>query len=363
MRIDQRFPGHSRLRTLVDRQATLWTHRIRSLPVVVLMPHSRCDCRCVMCDIWKANRDKRELSVEQLAPVVDAFSEFGVRSVVLSGGEPLLHANLWALCRLLAERCIRVTLLSTGMTLERHAPEVRRWCSEVIVSVDGERATHDRIRRVDGAFDRLVAGVRALRAPPPVPRITGRCVVQRANYRSLADIVETAHDIPLDQISFLAADVTSTAFNRPEPWDEDRAGEVALDAEEAAELAEIVEALIADARADLDDGFIAESPDKLRRIARHFRAAHGACAADPPTCNAPWVSTVIEADGTVRPCFFHPPLGNIHEASLEEILNSDRAIAFRRGLDVRSDETCRNCVCTLALAPWQSGVREDDTRR
>jgi hypothetical protein len=62
------------------------------------------------------------------------------------------------------------------------------------------------------------------------------------------------------------------------------------------------------------------------------------------------VSSVIEADGTVRPCFFHPPLGNIREAgSLSAVLNSPGARAWRRQLDVGSDETCRRCVCTLTL--------------
>jgi radical SAM protein with 4Fe4S-binding SPASM domain len=59
---------------------------------------------------------------------------------------------------------------------------------------------------------------------------------------------------------------------------------------------------------------------------------------------------VIEADGTVRPCFFHAPLGNIRDAgSLGAVLNSPAARAWRRQLDVQKDETCRRCVCTLTL--------------
>jgi radical SAM protein with 4Fe4S-binding SPASM domain len=64
---------------------------------------------------------------------------------------------------------------------------------------------------------------------------------------------------------------------------------------------------------------------------------------------------VIEADGTVRPCFFHKALGNVHESPLEVILNSDAAIAFRRNLDVATDETCRACVCTLRVSAWSEG--------
>ena len=53
--------------------------RVRYLPVMVLMPHSRCNCKCVMCDIWKANRDKREITVEALAPHLKSFRRLGVK--------------------------------------------------------------------------------------------------------------------------------------------------------------------------------------------------------------------------------------------------------------------------------------------
>src|SRR5579872_2796720 len=51
---------------IVRRQLTRSTHRIFSLPVLVLMPHSGCNCRCVMCDIWKANSDRRLLTEDDV---------------------------------------------------------------------------------------------------------------------------------------------------------------------------------------------------------------------------------------------------------------------------------------------------------
>jgi radical SAM protein with 4Fe4S-binding SPASM domain len=60
---------------------------------------------------------------------------------------------------------------------------------------------------------------------------------------------------------------------------------------------------------------------------------------------------VVEADGTVRPCFFHAPLGNIREMPLSDILNSERAIRFRKDLDMDTDPICSRCVCYLNLRP------------
>jgi radical SAM protein with 4Fe4S-binding SPASM domain len=69
-----------------------------------------------------------------------------------------------------------------------------------------------------------------------------------------------------------------------------------------------------------------------------------------PRCNAPWVSAVVESDGAIRPCFFHKAIGNIHEGSLLDVLNGDEALRFRRELDVSTNPTCRNCVCSLFLS-------------
>ena len=305
-----------------------------------------------MCDIWKANRERRELSTEELVRHLPDLRRLRLRRVVLSGGEPLMHSNLWRLCELLAGLGAGITLLSTGLLLRRFAGEVVRWCDEVIVSLDGSPEVHDRIRAVPRAFDRLADGVRALRESRSDQRITARCVVQRANFRDLPRIVDTARELGLDQISFLAADVSSEAFNRPGGWPEGRVAEVALSCDDAGELGQLIELLLVEHKAAFDSRFIAEGPERMRRLGRYYRALAGGGEMPVNRCNAPWVSTVVEADGEVRPCFFHRPLGNLRQGTLGEILNSSSAVSFRRNLDVATDPICRTCVCTLNLSPW-----------
>src|SRR5262245_20701136 len=72
-----------------QRRATRESHRIHSLSMIVLMPHGGCNCRCVMCDIWKANSKKLELTLDDLAPLVREIRQLGVRLVTLSGGEAM----------------------------------------------------------------------------------------------------------------------------------------------------------------------------------------------------------------------------------------------------------------------------------
>src|SRR3954469_13254189 len=100
-----------------QRYKTLYTDKISALPIVILMPHSRCNCRCVMCDIWKGNQEKKEITVEALEKHLESFRKLSVRRVALSGGEALMHSNLWRFCELLHSANIKISLLSTGLTI------------------------------------------------------------------------------------------------------------------------------------------------------------------------------------------------------------------------------------------------------
>jgi MoaA/NifB/PqqE/SkfB family radical SAM enzyme len=334
----------------VDLKLNEFTHRLRRVPVIALMPHSRCNCRCVMCDIWKANRNGTSISDADLSGLLGDFRKLGVEWVLLSGGEPLMHPNLWTLCAVLKSLPARITLLSTGLLLARHAADIVRHCDDVIVSLDGSRAVHDRIRGIPNAFQQLADGVAALRSQNPRYPVSGRCVLQHLNFEDLPNIVAASREVGLDRISFLAADVSSEAFNRPEGWSDDRVREVCLSGAEAERFAAVVEETLARHAAEFTSGFVVETPARMRDLAAYYRAANGKGDFPRVNCNAPWVSSVIEADGTVRPCFFHRSLGNIHRRGIADILNSPDAIRFRRGLDTRRDPVCRRCVCTFNMS-------------
>ncbi len=297
-----------------------------------------------MCDIWKA-ADAREISADELELHAASLEGMGVEWAVFAGGEPLMHSDLFRLCRILRKRGIRVTILSTGLLIERHAEAIVANVDDVIVSLDGPAEIHDRIRRVPGAFDKLARGVTAIRSLRDDFPVGARCTVQRLNHAHLPATIEAAHAIGLTAISFLAADLTSDAFNRAGASLADRQSRTSLTDEQLPALEAGVELVI---RTGECGSFVAESAQKLRRIVRHFRAHLGHAELVAPACNAPWVSVFVEADGVVKPCFFHPPIGKVDAAtSLGEVVNGHAAIAFRAGLDVASDPVCKRCVCSL----------------
>ena len=333
---------------IARRARTRVSSHLESLPILALSVHSACNCRCVMCDIWKANAEKREISAPDLARHIEAIRALRVQRVMLTGGEPLLHRNLWSLCSQLQALRIRMTLVTTGLLIEAHAAEIARSVDTVVISLDGDREAHDAIRRVKGAFDRIARGVMALRAEYPTPRLIARSVVQQRNCASIDRTVDAAHRMGFDEVSFLAADVSTTAFNRPQPWPSDRVADVAVGGQDLADLAAAIERIAASAPDMLQAGFVAGGRASLDRIHRYYAALAGHAEFPAVQCNAPWVSAVLEADGMLRPCFFHQPYGPVSD-DLEKDLNSASAIGFRQQLSVETNPTCRRCVCSLHL--------------
>ena len=337
-----------------QRYRTLQTDIIRALPIVILMPHSACNCKCVMCDIWKDNKNLKQLTEGDIQGLLSSLKKFGTREVVMSGGEALLNPNFFRLCEILHQQNIKISLLSTGLSLKKNVEQILTWIDNIIVSLDGNEEVHDRIRNIPHAFQKLKEGVQLIKSIDPKFRITARTVIHKLNFRIWDSIIDSAKEMGLDQISFLPADVSSHAFNREVLWSENRRHEILVEQNELPELSVVINGILENYEEDFESRFIAESPGKFRKIYNYYAAFYNLNPFPYKKCNAPWVSTVIEADGTVRPCFFHEPIGNIRDNSLEEILNSKESIRFRKDLDMDSNNTCVKCVCYLNLPPGAS---------
>jgi len=325
---------------------------ITALPVVILMPHSACNCRCVMCDIWKDNKNLKQLTEADVSELLTSLKKLGTQQVLMSGGEALLNKNFFKLCEILKKQKISISLLSTGLTLKHNADQLLQWVDDIIVSIDGDEALHDAIRNIPGAFKKLREGVQHIKAIDPNYKITGRCVIHRLNFRNWEGIIKAAKEMGLDQVSFLPADVSSEAFNRQTAWSEPRQHEILLSENELPAMQQIIELI--NQKRTKNDSFIAENAQKLQDIYRYYAAFYNLNSFPFKKCNAPWVSAVVEADGAVRPCFFHDVVGNIRDAELTDILNNEASLNFRTTLNMATDPTCVKCVCSLNLSPRTS---------
>ena len=319
---------------------------IRAMPILLLNVHENCNCRCMMCDIWKRPAGA-ELSLNKVRSFQNDIRALKTQQVVLTGGEPLLHSRFGELCRILKDCNLRITLLSTGLLLKKRAQLIAESVDEIIVSLDGPPATHDAIRRITRAYHLMQDGISAVRYLRPDLAVHARSTVQSANFQLLRETVAAAKALTCDSISFLAVDTTSQAFNRELIWPREHENQIGLTSAQLSLLEEEIELLIVCNENDIRNRYIQESSDKLRRIAHYFRGCLGEAPLVSPICNAPWISTVVEVDGTIRPCFFHRKVATTIGQSLMSAVNSQAARHFRETLDVAHNPICQRCVCSL----------------
>jgi Fe-coproporphyrin III synthase len=326
------------------------------LPLVTLYVTERCNSRCVTCDYWRHGRS--DINLRSVTDLLPSLEQLGTKLVVLSGGEPLLHPEWASIAQFLKSNGLEVWLLTSGLSLAKHARRAAELFDAVTVSLDGTNPeTYEAIRGLD-AFDKVCEGIRAAALHGVAPSL--RITLQRANYRELPAFVDLAKQIGARQISFLAVDIANPhAFGRLDDYRAD----LALTAEDLAVLERLIDALEREHAEDFRCGFIAESPQKLKRILQYFAALCGQAAYPLVRCNAPEFSAVIGATGRVQPCFFIPgppgaPIfgsGAGRDSDLASTLNSDAMMALRAAIRGGERAECKTCVCSMWREPGTFG--------
>jgi radical SAM protein with 4Fe4S-binding SPASM domain len=122
----------------------------------------RCNLRCAHCRAVPQDAPSpEELSREEGFRLLEAIAETGPYLLVMTGGEPLLRQELFEWADYGSLRDLKIALATNGTLVTRPVAQriVDAGFKRVSISLDGPDAgTHDRFRRVPGAFDKAVDG-------------------------------------------------------------------------------------------------------------------------------------------------------------------------------------------------------------
>lgn len=133
-------------------------------PIVVWNITRTCNLRCIHCySDSMAVKYPGELDWDQMRSVVRDLADYQVPSLLLSGGEPLIHPRFFDLVDLATDAGLKLTI-STNGTLITPNRAVRLKAANVAyvgISLDGIGQVHDEFRRKEGAFRGAVEGFRA----------------------------------------------------------------------------------------------------------------------------------------------------------------------------------------------------------
>ena len=122
-----------------------------------------CNLKCIHCRASAVeNRSPDELDLEQSCNLLAQIPSFARPVIVLSGGEPLVREDIFAIARYGSDLGLRMVLATNGTTVDAHIAKrlVDSGIQRVSISLDGADAgTHDSFRGLPGAFDAALRGI------------------------------------------------------------------------------------------------------------------------------------------------------------------------------------------------------------
>jgi len=127
----------------------------------------RCPLACRHCYVPPGAADPAgELTLPEIAELLDRLAELGALFLLLTGGEPFARADLEAIFEAARDRRFAVSFLTSGAGADRGllARMAARGIDSLQVSLHGpDAATHDRLTGVEGSFDVALECLRAAR--------------------------------------------------------------------------------------------------------------------------------------------------------------------------------------------------------
>jgi len=184
----------------IARPTPLAPKRTPPGPVVIWNLIRRCNLTCKHCYSFSADTDyPGELSTDEVFEVMDDLRAFGVPVLILSGGEPLLRRDLFDIARRAKRMGFYVGLSSNGTLID--AKNIGKIATArfdyVGISLDGQRETHDRFRRREGAFDASLAALRLCRDAGA--KVGVRFTLTRDNAKDLPWLLEMIENEKIDK--------------------------------------------------------------------------------------------------------------------------------------------------------------------
>lgn len=338
-----------------------------------------CMLRCKMCHLWTADFKKNRigkveiLSQTEIKKAIDEFASAGVKTIIFLGGEPFLRKDLLNLIKYCKSKNLTCVTVSNGYLIgEDLANKIVLSNLDILaISIDGpNRAIHDRIRGVNGAFDHAVRAIRLIKKRQKelntvLPEVSIACTVSSNNFLNLPDMVDFAKTLDVRKIRYQYLSVVdrSTVKQTNKMMREevvsvhnfvDVPSSYLVTEEQIEKLEEILEDIKTKAGTQveifLEPAFL--ESDKSSLVEGTFPVWD---------CNEPWLHPYMTPTGNFMPCpmFTDYNMGNIREKSFMEIWNGKRARNMRKRLSKGLPPICQKCCVVHTGTPsrWKKLYR------
>ena len=292
------------------------------LESVVFEITDKCNLNCRHC-LNRPDCENIETEYEKIEYVVEKVATYGTKKVYFSGGEPLLHKDLFRIISLCDRyKDIEFIITTNGLLLTEEIISAVKQRSNLLLqfSIDGVKQDTYEYTRGNGTFE-LFKQKMQLWDKSEIPRGLARTCLNKHNYRDLENIYTYCISHKL-MPSFLYVDAIG---NGKDNWDELELS-----------LAEKIWCINTINR--LNNKYVLPIAPPESPITCNFTEGFGIC------------SLLIRADGRVAPCqfFYHSSVGNIFLDEITDILGHKNLeqyieIAQKRKDLLSKTEKCKKC--------------------
>ena len=168
-----------------------------------------CNADCFMCG-FALSQDKYRFSKNDMKTLIPQAKSIGVQFVRFTGGEPLLHQEIFDLVSLCSNELFSTSIITNGFLLKQRVERLAKsGLQQIIVSIDGSSAeAHDKYRNMHGLFDRAIAGIRTAKEYGLLVRVN--TVVGPHNYKQMPALRDLLVEAGVEQweLSTLKLDET-----------------------------------------------------------------------------------------------------------------------------------------------------------
>jgi len=312
-----------------------------------------CNLRCKMCAQWgeqgynfatPTNVLKEVVPVEYYKKMVDDCQRFRPLYYIW-GGEPMMYPGIMEILHHICSNRNPCALITNGTLLEQHAAQlVRMGLDTIMISLDGPREVHDKIRGAKGTFDKMKSAIAAIRRERKKqnkanPLLVSLMTITTSNYKTITNTLKVAEDLGADFAGIYFSWFTTNKIGQvhtkfmekhfgvtPHAWTGYVSDASDMDTEG------LIEEIRRVRQNNIKIPYLLVPDLTENQIRKYFREPANTFGYS--RCVSPWYVVEIGPNGDVATCRDYPDYicGNIKEESLPKIFNGPRYKRFRQVL-------------------------------
>ena len=287
-------------------------------PVLTIEPTNQCNLHCPLCTTGSGEMERSggRMSLDTFEKIIDHMGKDIFFMLIYHQGEPYMNKDFFKFVEIAKQNKIYVTTSTNGhfFTDTNINRTLDSGLDSMIISLDGTTQESYERYRVGGDLERVLDGTARLiserkRHKLRYPNVALQFLVMKHNENEIAEVKKIADKLEVDRL--LIKNIEVRSLKEAKEW---------LPVEK-----------------------------KFRRY-QFDGQSYTVKGVDKKACTRPWLSTLINWDGTFVPCCFDKngnyPMGDIHNISdLTEVWTGNAFTDFRSQLllDRKQIDICRNC--------------------